>query len=123
MGIVRVASGKKSVEIDVCGSCGTVWYDKAEFETLVPEHGLLAANVSAGKAFRRDVTAAVAADLRAGRMLAKTETTLKSLLKHLFHVPAPDIQPIVDTLKCEKVITVDKKGALIVSHELHESRT
>ena len=123
MGIVRVASGKKSVEIDVCGSCGTVWYDKAEFETLVPDGGLLAANVSAGKAFRRDVTAAVAADLRAGRMLAKTETTLKSLLKHLFHVPAPDIQPIVDTLKCQKVITVDKKGALNVSHEQHESRT
>ena len=78
---------------------------------------------SAGKAFRRDVTAAVAADLRAGRMQAKTETTLKSLLKHLFHVPAPDIQPIVDTLKCQKVITVDKKGVLNVSHELHESRT
>ena len=114
MGLVRVASGKQAVEIDVCGSCGTVWYDKSEFETLVPQDGLLAADISAGKAFRRDVTAAVAADLRAGRIQAKTESTLKSLLKHLFHVPAPDVRPIVDTLRCQKVIAVDKKGKLTV---------
>lgn len=36
---------------------------------------------------------------------------------------APDIQPIVDTLKCQKVVTIDKKGALTVSQDLREPRT
>lgn len=114
MGLVRVASGKKAVEIDVCGACSTVWYDKTEFETLVPQDGLLVADISAGRAFRRDVTAAVAADLREKRIQAKSVAALRTLLRQQFHVPAPDVQPIVDTLRCQKVVTVDKKGVLTV---------
>ncbi|MDO4365389.1 MAG: NYN domain-containing protein [bacterium] len=118
MGIVRVASGKRAVEIDVCGTCGSVWYDKDEFETLIPADGLLSANVSAGKAFRRDVTAALAADLRNGRVVVKTLGSLRSVLTQRFHVPKPDVQVIVSSLLSQKVLTVQKNGAVTVSGEV-----
>ncbi len=114
MGIVRVSSGKRAVEIDVCGACGSVWYDKDEFETLIPAAGLLSAAVSAGKAFRRDVTAALAADLRNGRVVVKTLGSLRSVLAQRFHVPKPDVQVIVSSLLSQKVLTAQKNGAITV---------
>lgn len=119
MGIVRVASGKLTIEIDVCGACGSVWYDKDEFETLIPADGLLSASVSAGKAFRRDVTAALAADLRNGRVVVKTLGSLRSVLAQRFHVPKPDVQVIVSSLLSQKVLTVQKNGSVTVLDEVH----
>lgn len=118
MGIVRVSSGKRAVEIDVCGACGSVWYDKYEFETLLPSDGLLSATVSAGKAFRRDVTAALAADLRRGRVVVKTLGSLRSVLTQRFHVPKPDVQVIVSSLLSQKVLTAQKNGAVTVLGEV-----
>ena len=68
MSLVRVASGEKTVEIDVCARCKTVWYDKDEFETLVPNDGALQATVSAGKAYRRELALVVTSDLRKKRL-------------------------------------------------------
>lgn len=117
MGIVRVASGKRAVEIDVCGACGSVWYDKDEFETLLPEDGLLSADVSAGKVFRRDVTAVLAADLRSGRVVVKTLGSLRSVLAQHFHVPKPDVPVVVSSLLSQKVLTAKKNGAVTVLGE------
>lgn len=114
MGIVRVASGKRAVEIDVCGVCGSVWYDKDEFETLIPADGLLSVNVSAGKAFRRDVTAAVAADLRGGRVVVKTLGSLRTVLAQRFHVPKPDVQVVISSLLSQRVLSVTKNGSITV---------
>ena len=114
MGLVRVAKGKTAVEIDVCGTCESVWYDKSEFETLVPQDGLLQPDVSAGKAFRRDVVAALSADLRAGRLSVASIGALKSLLKKVFHVPTPDIDVVVSTLCSQKVISLAKDGKITI---------
>ena len=35
MSLLKVAAGKKQIEIDVCGSCRAVWYDKGEFGGLI----------------------------------------------------------------------------------------
>lgn len=112
MSIVRVAAGKKSVEIDVCGQCQSVWYDKDEFESLVPTDGLLKPDVSAGKAYRREIVLSLTADIRAGRRPLSTQAALQGLLKSLYHVPRPDLKPIVDTLICQKVIKIDKTGKI-----------
>ncbi|MGN0854220.1 MAG: NYN domain-containing protein [Kiritimatiellia bacterium] len=112
MSIIRVSSGKRAIEIDVCSECRTVWYDQNEFALLAPTDGLLSATVSAGKAFRREVLTQLAADLRAHRIQPKTIGALKSLLKRIYHVPTPDIQAVVGTLCCQKVMTISKTGDL-----------
>lgn len=114
MSLLLVSKGKRRVEIDVCGKCRSVWFDKDEFESLSPQDGVLSATVSAGKAFRREMVLALAADLRNGRCKAATFDALKKLIKNAYHVPGPDLAPIVSTLQCQRVIAVDKKGALTV---------
>ena len=109
MSLLKVASGKKHVEIDICGKCRTIWYDKGEFETLTPQDGLLNATVSAGKAYRRETVIAVAADLRSGRRKTPDIGNLKAILKSVYHVPTPDIVPIIGALQCQRVIKIDPK--------------
>ena len=114
MSLVRVAKGKQSVEIDVCGKCQTVWYDKNEFESLVPTDGVLSATVSAGKAFRREVVSLLTADLRAKRLAPNSVGALKAIIKGSYHVPAPDMNAILGTLCAQQVIAIAKTGALTV---------
>ena len=110
MSIVRVASGKKHVEIDVCPKCKTVWYDKDEFESLAPNDGVLDAKVSAGKAYRRELVLTLTADLRNKRLVAADIGALKTIFKKVYHVPGPDVQPVIGTLMCQRVIKMDKTG-------------
>ena len=112
MSLVRVASGKKHVEIDVCPKCKTVWYDKDEFEALVPNDGALQAMVSAGKAYRRELVLTLTADLRGKRQKVPDLGALKTILKKVYHVPGPDIQPVISTLMSQRVIKVDKSGKI-----------
>ena len=114
MSLVRVASGKKKIEIDVCPRCKTVWYDKDEFEALVPNDGVVQASVSAGKAYRRELVLAVTADLRAGRLAVKDVGAMKTVLKKSYHAPAPDIQPVIGALQSQRVIKLDKSGKVTV---------
>ncbi len=108
MSLIRVAAGNKTVEVDICGKCSTIWYDKEEFEALVPTDGVLNPAVSAGKAFRRELTLAVAADLRSGRRSARDMSELKNLLKTAYFAPMPDIGPIIDVLRSQQVLQIDK---------------
>ncbi|MGN0847273.1 MAG: NYN domain-containing protein [Kiritimatiellia bacterium] len=117
MSLVKVAAGKRQVEIDVCGKCQTVWYDKDEFESLVPDDGVLLATVSAGKAFRRELVLALAADLRSGRCKVKNIGALKTILRKVYFVPTPDINPVIGTLTCQSVIKIDKTGVVTVVAE------
>ena len=109
MSILRVSTGNQRVEIDVCATCGAIWYDKDELEMLVPDDGLLLPTVSAGKAYRRDLCTALSADLRGGRLYTDNVSNFKNTLKNVYHVPVPDIQPIIGALQAQKVITVDSK--------------
>ena len=113
MSLLKVSTGKQHVEIDVCGKCRAVWYDKNEFNMLVPNDGILVPTVSAGKAYRREIVVAIAADLRGKRVNVKDVKALRSVLKASYHVPQPDISPIVSTLMCQKVISYDKKNGRI----------
>ena len=113
MSLLRVASGKRQVEIDVCGKCGAVWYDKSEFETLVPDDGLLLPTVSAGKVYRREMVVVLAADLRSGHLKVLDARSLQTVMKVSYHVPQPDIGPIVSTLVCQRIIQMDKKSGRI----------
>ena len=115
MSILKVSSGRQHVEIDVCPDCSAIWYDKDEFEALVPDDGLLQPTVSAGKAYRREIVTLLAADLRSGRLKATNSDRLKALLKSIYHVPAPDISPVIGTLQCQKVISIDKAGKITVN--------
>ena len=117
MSLVKVSAGKRQVEIDVCGKCRTVWYDKDEFESLVPNDGALQATVSAGKAFRRELVVAFTADLRSGRCKVKDIGALRTILRKVYCVPTPDIQPIIGTLIFQSVIKIDKAGAVTVLAE------
>lgn len=110
MSLVRVATGKKHVDIDVCGNCKTIWYDKDEFETLVPNDGVLQASISAGKVFRRELVMTLTADLRSNRLRAADIGALRTILKRVYHAPNPDVQPIIGTLVAQKVIKIDKQG-------------
>lgn len=112
MSIVRVSSGTKHVEIDVCPKCKTVWYDKDEFEAVAPNDGVLDAKVSAGKAYRRELVLTLTADLRNKRLAATDIGALKTVLKKVYHVPGPDIQPVIGTLMCQRVIKMDKAGKI-----------
>ena len=109
MSLLKVAAGKKQIEIDVCGSCRAVWYDKGEFEAITPQDGLLNATVSAGKAYRRETVLAVSADLRSGRLQVLDKKALHTRLRVSYHVPVQDIAPVINTLQCQRVIKVDSK--------------
>ena len=120
MSLLKVAAGKRNVEIDVCGKCQTVWYDKGEFELLLPDDGALVATVSAGKAYRRGIVMALAADLRSGRRKVPDVGNLKSVLKKVYHMPSPDVEPVVSTLMSQRVIQIDKKSGRITVCKLRE---
>lgn len=117
MSLIKVAVGKRAIEIDVCGKCQSVWYDKDEFEAIVPTDGRLSATASAGKAFRREVATMLAADLRSGRVQAKHMGALKGVLKGVYHAPAEDVEAIIGTLMCQKVIRNDKSGLVVLQTE------
>jgi Zn-finger nucleic acid-binding protein len=115
MSILKVSAGKRHVEIDVCGSCRTIWYDKGEFEALVPQDGLLSATVTAGKAYRRETVLAVVADLRSGHLKVLNKKSLETVLRVSYHVPLPDVSPIISTLQSQRVIQINNKtGAVTV---------
>ena len=113
MSIVRVSAGKKAVDIDICSKCQTVWYDKTEFEALVPGDGVLQATISAGKAYRRELVISLAADLKGGRLKANDIGALKTILKKVYHTPNPDVQPVIGTLMSQKIIRMESKSGKI----------
>ena len=92
----------------------SVWYDKDELEALSPTDGLLKADVSAGKAYRRETVLTVAADLRSGRARCADIGGLKTLLKRGYAVPNPDIESVIATLCSQKVVKLDKSGKITV---------
>ncbi|MBP1582455.1 MAG: NYN domain-containing protein [Victivallales bacterium] len=114
MSLLRVASDKQSVEIDVCDKCKAIWYDKNEYETIVPGDGILLPNISAGKAYRRELVLLLDADLRNGRLKPPSIGSLKSQLKKQYFVPRPDIDPLISTLQCQKVISIQANGSLTI---------
>lgn len=113
MSLLKVTAGKIQVEIDVCGLCGAVWYDKNEFETLVPNDGLILPTVTSGKAYRREMVLTLTADLRSGHLKVLDTGSLQMVMKASYHVPQSDIAPIISTLTCQKVISSDKKTGRI----------
>ncbi len=117
MSIVRLTTGERPVEVDICGNCKSVWYDKSEYEMLVPEDGLLAATVSAGKPFRREAAMQMTSDLRSGRIKVKTLAALKNVLKSRYHASVVDIQAIIDALRSRRVVEVNRAGVLKVLPE------
>ena len=121
MSLIKVAVGKREIEIDVCGKCQSVWYDRDEFEAIVPSDGRLSATASAGRAFRREVAAMLAADLRAGRVKPKNLGVLKSILKKVYHAPSEDVEAIVGMLMSQQVVRNDKTG-LTVLNETREAK-
>ena len=96
-----------------CGLCGAVWYDKNEFETLVPNDGLILPTVTSGKAYRREMVLTLTADLRSGHLKVLDTGSLQMVMKASYHVPQSDIAPIISTLTCQKVISSDKKTGRI----------
>ena len=84
-------------------------YDKNEFETLVPNDGLILPTVTSGKAYRREMVLTLTADLRSGRLKAVDVGMLQMILRVSYHVPKPEVTPIISTLICQKVIHTDKK--------------
>jgi Zn-finger nucleic acid-binding protein len=117
MSIVKGALGEQHVEIDVCPKCEAIWYDKDEFETLVPSDGLLQPTVSAGKAYRRDMTIALAADLRSKKLHVNFLSQLKTSMKKVYFVPVPDISLIISNLMSQKVISIDSSTGKIIVNE------
>ena len=113
MSLLKVSSGKKHIDIDVCAKCRAIWYDKGEFEALSPQDGVLQATVSAGKAYRRETVIVVSADLRSGRLKAVNLKTLNAMLRTTYHVPAPDVAPIIGALQSQGTIKVDGKTGKI----------
>ena len=113
MSILKVAVGKRHVEIDLCAKCRAVWYDKDEFESLVPSDGILHAAISAGKAYRREVVLGLSADLRNGRLKVAQVGQLKAMLKQTYHVPNPDISPIIGSLASQKIIKIENASGKI----------
>ena len=117
MSLIKVGLGDRSIEIDVCGKCQSVWYDKGEFEAIVPNDGRLSATASAGKSFRREVATMLAADLRAGRVQAKHFGVLKSILKKVYHAPSEDVEVIVGMLLSQKVLQSTPTGLVVLQGE------
>ena len=114
MTLLKVASGKKSIEIDVCSKCDAVWYDKDEFEHLAPNDGALVATISAGKSYRRELVLSFSADLRNDRLWIKDIGALKTVLKKRYHTPNPDIEAVISALLSQRIIKIDKNGTLNV---------
>ena len=50
----------------------------------------------------------LSADLKSGRRKIPNVGQLKAVLKQTYHVPNPDVKPIIDTLMCQKIVTIDK---------------
>ena len=113
MSLLNVAVGKRHVEIDLCAKCRSVWYDKDEFESLVPSDGFLHAEISAGKAYRREVVLGLSSDLKSGRRKVPNVGQLKTVLTQTYHVPNPDVMPIISTLICQKVLKIDKASGKV----------
>ena len=68
---------------------------------------MLQATVSAGKAYRRELAAALAADLKSRRLKIPHIGVLKSVLKKTYHTPQPDIEPVISFLMSQKIIKVE----------------
>ena len=113
MSILKVAVGKRNIEIDLCAKCRAVWYDKDEFESLSPRDGFLRATISAGKAYRREVVLGLSSDLKSGRKKIPNVDQLKAVLKQTYHVPTPDISPIIGALQCQKIIKIDNSSGKV----------
>jgi len=113
MSLLKVALGRRHVEIDLCAKCRAVWYDKDEFESLVPNDGFLHATISAGKAYRREVVLALSSDLKSGRRKVSNVGQLKAVLKQTYHVPNPDVSSIISFLMCQKIIKVETSSGKI----------
>ena len=113
MSLLKVAVGKRHVEIDLCAKCRAVWYDKDEFESLVPHDGFLRAEISAGKAYRREVVLGISSDLKSGRRKVSNVGQLKAILKQTYHVPNPDVASIISSLMCQKVVKVDSSSGKV----------
>ena len=120
MSLLKVSSGKKHIDVDVCAKCRAIWYDKGEFEALTPQDGVLEATVSAGKAYRRETVIAVSADLRSGRIKVLNLKALNTVLRVSYHVPVPDVAPIISTLQCLRTIKVDSKTGKITIVQLKD---
>ena len=88
-------------------------YDKDEFESLVPSDGFLHAEISAGKAYRREVVLGLSSDLKSGRRKIPNVEQLKAVLKQTYHVPNPDVNPIIGSLMCQKVVKIDKANGKV----------
>ena len=122
MSLLMVAVGKRHVEIDLCAKCRAVWYDKDEFESLVPNDGFLRAEISAGKAYRREVVLGISSDLKSGRRKVSNVGQLKAILKQTYHVPNPDVASIISSLMCQKVVKVDSSsGKVTVLRDANQS--
>lgn len=113
MSLLKVAEGTHEVEIDVCGKCSAIWYDKNEFETLTVTDQPLSPTISAGKSYRREMVLTLAADLRSGHLKVLGKKALQTVMRVSYHVPQPDIEPIISTLMCQKVIQVNKKSGAV----------
>lgn len=113
MSILRIQSGDSKVEVDVCGDCSAIWYDKNEFEALVSGDRIVMPSVSAGKAYRREKTMALAADLRNGRLKAATKAGLSAVMRTSYRIPKPDIEPIIQSLASQRIIAVAGKTGKI----------
>jgi Zn-finger nucleic acid-binding protein len=122
MSLLKVAMGKRHVEIDLCAKCRAVWYDKDEFESLVPNDGFLRAEISAGKAYRREVVLGLSSDLKSGRRKVSNVSQLKAVLKQTYHVPNPDVSSIISSLMCQKVVKVEtSSGKVTVLRDANQS--
>ena len=64
--------------------------------------------VSAGKAYRREMTLALSSDLLNGRLKVTECWQLERAMKNNYHVPNPDINPIISALQSQKVIRIEK---------------
>ncbi len=115
MSILKVSTGSKNTDIDVCDHCQAIWYDESEYEALVPNDGPLLPTISAGKAFRRDLVLMLTADLREGRVKANDLKALQNLLKKRYFVPTPDIASIISSLRAQQIIVVKRgTGAITI---------
>ena len=68
MGLLKVEVGGQKIEIDVCDRCLSVWCDRGEFETLVPNRG-----PEKGKASLHDLAMRASPEARERLALAMLE--------------------------------------------------
>ena len=79
----------------------------------MPSDGFLHAEISAGKAYRREVVLGLSSDLKSGRRKIPNVEQLKAVLKQTYHVPNPDVNPIIGSLMCQKVVKIDKANGKV----------